>query len=173
MTMKRFITITLAALALVTALVSCNKDGDKNTGLGFWQVESNDAYVSGYSNLYHAWYCYAEGRGYSVLFLPKDDQPNWANYDYAYIDMPESKCGEEHNLADDLSSDAEFWEFCAGTKTLYLGNKSATGSVFLSVNRENNNIIFRLNGTSQYGDKIKIDYVGYASPMGKRPYNLE
>lgn len=170
--MKRLITIALAAIALAMILVSCNKDGDKNTGLGFWQVESEDANNAGYSNLYHAWYFYEEGRGYSILFLPKDDKDNWSSYDYAYVDMPESKVGSEHNLSDDLSDAEAVWAFYAGTKTREVGNKKFEGTVFLSVNREKNNVIFRLNGTGSNGDKVKIDYIGYASPVDSRPYML-
>lgn len=169
--MKRIITITMAALALAMMLVSCNKKGDKNTGLGFWLVESNNASLKGSSNLYHAWYYYDdEGSGYSVLFLPKDDLNHWNDYDYAYVDLAESKVGTEHNLADDLVDG--FWSFYSGTKTIHVANKKYTGKVFLSVNREKNNVIFRLDGTSPDGDKVKIDYVGYASPVEERPYPI-
>ena len=162
--MKRFLTLTLAVLALATLSVSCNKDGDKNKGLGFWQVESAEAGHTTYSNLFYAWYYYdAEKDGYEVLFLPKDDLDNVNNYDYAYVDMPKSLCGAEHNLSDNLSTTT--WNFFSGTKSFHIANKMLTGKVFLSVSKENNNVIFRLEGTSDFGDKVKIDYVGYASPV--------
>ena len=174
--MKRFITLVLAALALALALVSCNKDGDKNTGLGFWQVDSEDASIKGYSSLYHAWYYHAKdeghSEGYSILFLPRDDKDNYNNYDYAYIDIPVSKTGETHNLADNLDDGDEVngWQFWAGTKTVHIGNTDYTGTVFVLVNEEKNSITCRLDGTSPQGDKVKIDYVGYASPVESWPY---
>lgn len=167
--MKRFITITLAAIALAMMLVSCNKDGDKNTGVGFWQVVSEDATHSGYSTLTHAWYCYDEVGGYSVLFLPKDDKDNWDNYNYAYVDMAESKVGEKHNLSDDLNDD---WFFFAGTKTMHIANKAYSGTVTLKVNREKNNVVFSLNGTNEAGERVLIEYAGYASPVENRPYSF-
>lgn len=165
--MKRLIAITLAALALAMIFVSCNKDGDKNTGIGFWTVESNDATHSGNASLLHAWYCYDDVGGYSVLFLPKDDKEHWMDYNYAYVDMAESKVGEKHNLSDDLADD---WDFWAGTKTMHIANKAYSGTVTLKINREKNNIVFSLNGTNEAGEKVFIEYAGYASPVQERPY---
>lgn len=171
--------VALAVLGLAMVAVSCNKKGDKNTGLGFWQVQSENAEIAGYSSLYHAWYFHSkeEGmvEGYSILFLPKDDLNNWENYDYAYIDIPVKKTGETHNLADNLDEGDEVfgWQFWAGTKTVHIGNTDYTGTVFVLVNEEKNSITCRLDGTSEHGDKVKIDYVGYASPVEDRPYFLD
>lgn len=180
-TMKKIFTrifVALAVLGLAIGAVSCNKNGDKNTGLGFWQVESEDAELAGYSSLYHAWYFHGKeegfAEGFSILFLPKDDLEHWGTYDYAYIDIPASKTGEIHNLSDNLDEGDEdtgflFW---AGTRTIHVGNTDYQGTVFVSVNEEKNSITCRLDGTNEHGDKVKIDYVGYASPVDSRPYNL-
>ena len=164
----------MTAVAAVAAIaVSCNKDGNKNTGLGFWQVESENSSHEGYSNLYHAWFYVSEEedcRECSVLFLPKDDREHWLDYDYAYVTLPLEELGKDLNLEDEITIPSG--EFYAGTKTVHLGDKQADkGTVFLSVNRENNNVIFRLNGTKD-GDKIKIDYVGYATPVPDRPFSF-
>lgn len=163
----------LAVLGLALGASSCNKDGNKNTGLGFWQVESEDASHSGYSNLYHAWYNIEEKEDYSqcsVLFLPKDDREHWHDYDYAYVTIPSEGLGLNLDLFENLAVPAG--DFYAGTKTVHIGNGEASdGTVFLSINRENNNVIFRLNGTKD-GDKIKIDYVGYATPVPDRPFSF-
>ena len=178
-TMKKIFTRILMVLGLAIGAISCNKKGDKNTGLGFWQVESENADMAGYASLYHAWYYHAkdEGRpeGFSILFLPKDDLEHWGTYDYAYIDIPVSKTGEIHNLADNLDDGGEsdgrmFW---AGTKTIHVGNTDFNGTVFVSVNEEKNSITCRLDGTNDHGDKVKIDYVGYASPVDDPPYDLK
>lgn len=171
--------VALAVLGLAMGAVSCNKKGDKNTGLGFWQVESNNAEKAGYASLYHAWYFHSkeEGKaeGYNILFLPKDDKDHYGDYDYAYINIPVKKTGETHNLADNLDDGDEVngWQFWAGTKTVHIGNTDYTGTVFVLVNEEKNSITCRLDGTSEHGDKVKIDYLGYASPVESSPFVLE
>lgn len=164
--MKRFITITLAAIALAMLFVSCNKDNKKNTGLGFWKVESDNAELAGSSTLYHAWYFYEDiEEGFDICFSDEDVYSDRYNSNWVYVDLDKSFCGEEHSLTENLNT--EDWAFYGGTKSgLDFNNEDfSEGTIFLNVNLENNSIVFRLNGTTKSGDKIKIDYAGSAKRM--------
>lgn len=163
--MKRLITIALAVLALAILSVSCNKDNKKNTGVGFWKVESDNAEAAGSSSLYHAWYYYNEVKdGFDICFSDEDVFSNRSNSNWAWVDLAKSLCGEEHSLTENL--DTEDWSFYGGTRTVsFLGGGFSSGTVYLKVNMENNSVTFRLNGTKNNGDKIKIDYVGSAKRM--------
>ena len=164
--MKRFITIALVAIALAAMLVSCNKDNNKNTGVGFWKVESTNAEKSGSSSIYHAWYYYDQEKdGFDVFFSDENDFSNRANSNWAYVDLAKEFCGEEHSLTEDL--DSESWVFYVETKTSgsYTDVEFTEGTVFLNVDMKKNSVILRLNGTSTQGDKVKIDYVGSARRM--------
>ena len=162
--MKRLITIALAVLALAILSVSCNKDNKKNTGVGFWKVESDNAEAAGSSSLYHAWYYYNEVKdGFDVCFSDEDVFSNRSNSNWAWVDLAKSLCGEEHSLTENLDTDD--WNFCGGTRTASFFSGFSSGTVYLKVNMENNSVTFRLNGTKSNGDKIKIDYVGSAKRM--------
>ena len=166
--MKRFFTIAFAAIALAMLLVSCNKDNKKNLGLGFWEVESEDAEKAGSSSLFHAWYYYSEeDGGYDICFSDNDDFENRLNSNWALVDLHKSFCGEEHSLTENLDMDSGIWNFYGGTKTYtrFDDRIFTEGTIFLDVNMENNSIVFRLNGTTISGAKIKIEYVGSAKRM--------
>ena len=153
-------------MALATLLVSCNKDNEKSMGLGFWNVESEDDSYVGYSNLYHAWYYFDEQKeGFDICFSDKGNFSNRSKSQWAYVDLAKSFCGVEHSLTENLDSDN--WGFYGATKTseIFYDISFSEGTVFLNVDMEANSIVFRLNGTTERGNKIKIDYVGSAKRM--------
>ena len=161
--------VVLAVLGLAMGAVSCNKNNKKDTGVGFWKVESENAEEAGSSNLYHAWYFFHEDDdAFDVCFSDEDVFSNRENSNWAYIDLDKSFCGVEHALTESLNSDD--WGFCGGTRTLLFSQETddsgfTEGTVFLSVNMDNNSVVFRLNGTTKSGAKVKIDYVGSAKRM--------
>ena len=161
--------VVLAVLGIAMGAVSCNKNNKKDTGIGLWKVESEDAEEAGSSNLYHAWYYYDEEfEGFDVCFSDEDVFSNRENSNWAYIDLGKSFCGVEHALTESLNSDE--WGFYGGTRTLLFSQETddsgfTEGTVFLSVNMDNNSVVFRLNGTTKSGAKVKIDYVGSAKRM--------
>ena len=183
--MKRLLYLSLAALMVLA--VSCKKDekndtkpgtgGDEPLVLGYWKVESENASLRGQSDLCYAWYNYFyneldEAGVYSILFLPTDDKDHWKDYDYVYLCLPISKEGKNLNLADNLNEQEHGdFAFFAGTKTIFIGNESYTGSMSLNVDRENNSIAFKLDGTSPDGDKVKIEYDGPATPVTPPPFD--
>ena len=159
----------LAVLGLALGAISCNKDNKKNTGVGFWKVESENAQEAGSSSLYHAWYYYDEDNdGFDICFSDNDVFSNRANSNWAYVDLPKSFCGQEHSLTESLNIDG--WGFYGGTRTLEFNHEDADkgfteGTIYLNVNMDNNSIVFRLSGTTKSGAKVKIDYVGSAKRM--------
>ena len=167
--MKKIVTrifVVLAVLGLAAGVVSCNKNNKKDTGVGFWKVESDNAEEEGYSSLYHAWYFYSEDRdAYEICFSDKDVYANRHNSNWAYVDLAEFFCGVEHSLTEDLNVEGK-WNFYGGTRSLKFFNKKfSDGTIYLKVDLEKNSVVFRLNGTTEAGAKIKIDYVGSAKRM--------
>lgn len=179
--MKRLFTIALAAMALATFLVSCKKDKKSEEEgdfvLGYWEVTSEDASLRGRADLCYAWYQYyyneiEEAGIYSILFLPKNDIDNWKNYDYAYLCLPLSMEGKNLNLTDDLNEPfKEDFTFFAGTKTIFIGNQQYIGTMSLNVDRMDDIIIFKLDGISANGDKVKIEFTGLATAMNTPPFD--
>ena len=164
--MKKLLTFMMAVVAIAIVATSCNKDNKKNTGLGFWKVESDNAELAGSSTLYHAWYFYKDtDEGFDICFSDEDVYSDRSNSNWVYVDLAKSFCGEEHSLTENL--DTEDWSFYGETKSgLFFNDESfSEGTIFLNVNLENNSIVFRLNGTTKSGDKIKIDYAGSAKRM--------
>ena len=186
MHMKKF--LCFLSVSLMVLAVSCKKDenkagepgteGSEPTVLGFWKVESENASISGNSDLCYAWYNYYYSEFdelgiYSILFLPNNDKDNWKNYDYAYLCLPISLEGKELNLANDLidpEDDDRDFTFYAGTKTIYIGNQAYTGTMSLNVDMSENTVIFKLDGISPDGDKVKIEYSGHATPTDTAPF---
>ena len=128
-------------------------------GTGGWEVESDSEGVVSFP-LCCAWYYYDEGRdGYDICFSDVPDFSNRKESNWAYVDLPKSLCGEEHSLTDGL--DTYLWSFYGSTKTLYFSNGDfSSGTIFLSIDEEKKTATLRLDGVTEEGNKIKINYEG-------------
>ena len=132
-------------------------------GEGSWEVESENAAEAGSSSLYHAWYFHDdEDDAYSICFSDKAIHPGVDNCNWASVDLDRCFCGAEHSLTENLTTSN--WTFYGGTKSYpcFRNGGFADGKIFLNVDEVNKTITFRLNGTTNSGVKININYEGPA-----------
>ena len=163
--MKKVFTLIFATMALSLALISCNKDKDKedlptgHSGQGGWYLGGADYVI--HPETCYAWYYYnADNDGYQVIFSEEDDFENFTDNNYAYIQLGKSLCGTSRFLTDNLNTDD--WEFNVGAKGERFGNDDLEGTVFLSIDEAHNKIVCKVFGLDGTSSGIKIEYEGYA-----------